>query len=308
MGVPLFHVDAFASAPFTGNPAAVCLLEEAADEAWMQAVAAEMNLSETAFARARDDTTFDLRWFTPTVEAELCGHATLATAHVLWETERVGAGAPVRFQTRSGLLTAAHGAAGIELDLPADPPEDVSPVPPVLLPALGVDARTVARARVGYLVEVADETTVRGVDPDFAGLTTLRPNGIVVTSAAPPGAAYDFVSRYFAPAAGIDEDPATGSAHCALGPYWAARLHRDELTGCQVSARGAMVGVRMNGGRVTLVGRAVTVLRGELADVAEGLPARGSQPGLRGSGERPGGRAPANPIGDGPAPERARPR
>jgi PhzF family phenazine biosynthesis protein len=276
MGVPLFQVDAFASVPFSGNPAAVCLLDEPADEDWMQAVAAEMNLSETAFVRARDDASFDLRWFTPTVEVELCGHATLAAAHVLWKTARVGADARVRFQTRSGPLTAARGESEIELDLPADPPEEAA-VPPVLLPALGVEARAVARGRVGYVVEVADETTVRGVDPDFAGLATLRPDGIVVTSAAPPGADYDFVSRYFAPAAGIDEDPATGSAHCALGPYWAARLRRDELTGYQASARGAMVGVRVNGRRVTLVGRAVTVLRGELAEGA--LPGPGGWTG-----------------------------
>lgn len=262
MGVPFFVVDAFASRPFTGNPAAVCLLEGPADEGWMQSVAAEVNLPETAFVRAVADG-FELRWFSPTTEVELCGHATLASAHVLWESERLGREERARFQTRfRGLLTAEHTGDAIELDFPADPPEP-APLPDGLAGALGADPKDVALARAGYLVETASEKEVEGMRPDFARLAGFE--SVMVTSPATRSGAH-FVSRYFLPRYGIDEDQVTGAAHCALGPYWAARLGRDELVGYQASARGGTVAVRVEGDRVWLGGRAVTVVRGELDD------------------------------------------
>ncbi|MGH8983922.1 MAG: PhzF family phenazine biosynthesis protein [Acidimicrobiia bacterium] len=263
MAVPLFHVDAFASEPFTGNPAAVCLLDEPGDQVWMQRVAAEMNLAETAFVR-EVDRGFELRWFTPTTEVELCGHATLASAHVLWETGRLRQNDPANFDTRfRGSLRAERAAAEtIELDFPSDPPEP-APLPDGMAAALGVDPRHTARARVGFLVEVADADAVRAAHPDFARLGALE--SVIVTSAAAPGDHHDFVSRYFAPRYGIDEDPVTGAAHCALAPYWTDRLGQQELRGYQASARGGTVAVRLAGDRVILGGRAVTVTRGELA-------------------------------------------
>ncbi|HUF84949.1 MAG TPA: PhzF family phenazine biosynthesis protein, partial [Acidimicrobiia bacterium] len=214
--VPLYVVDAFASQPFTGNPAAVCLLDEPADEGWMQSVAAEMQHSETAFVRALEDG-FELRWFTPTTEVELCGHATLASAHVLWEASRLDSAEPARFHTRfRGLLTAQRTRDGIEMDFPADPP-DPATLPDGLADAMGAAPKETMQARAGYLIEVADEREVRGVQPDFALLTQFE--SVILTSTA-SGNGYDFVSRYFAPGYGIDEDPVTGSAHCALGPYW----------------------------------------------------------------------------------------
>jgi PhzF family phenazine biosynthesis protein len=263
---PLFHVDAFASAPFTGNPAAVCVLEAQADPGWMQAVAAEMNLSETAFLHPLEPAgagRYGLRWFTPTVEVDLCGHATLASAHVLWETRRLPVDAPVRFDTRSGTLTATSaGAAGedVELDFPADPVTPADPDPGVL-DALGVSPREVSRGRVGWLLELVDERAVRDVRPDFARLAAFD---IAVVTAPSDDPAFDFVSRCFGPKFGIDEDPVTGSAHCALGPYWAERLGTTEVTGYQASARGGVVRVRIDGDRTHLAGRAVTVARGEL--------------------------------------------
>jgi predicted PhzF superfamily epimerase YddE/YHI9 len=265
---PLYQVDAFTAEPFAGNPAAVCLLEGDEDPAWMQAVAAEMNLSETAFLRpAAEEGRYRLRWFTPAVEVELCGHATLASAHVLWSEGRAGAGEPIRFATASGPLAARPGPDGtIWLDFPATPAEPVSP-PPGLVEALGAGApRWVGRGRFDYLVELEDEAAVRDLAPDLRRLGRLTPGsvGVIVTAAAGGRDGYDFVSRCFAPAAGIDEDPVTGSAHCTLGPFWAGRLGRDELTGFQASARGGLVQVRPAGDRVQLGGRAVTVLRGQL--------------------------------------------
>jgi predicted PhzF superfamily epimerase YddE/YHI9 len=259
--VPLFHVDAFASAPFEGNPAAVCMLDREADEPWMQRVAAEMNLSETAFVRPLDDG-YELRWFTPTTEAELCGHATLASAHVLWETGGLDPASPARFHTRfRGGLGAERAGDEIELDFPSDPPSPAA-LPDGMATALGSQPRNTARARVGFLAEVGGEDEVRALRPDFGGLAAFE--SVVVTSAA-QGEAHDFVSRYFAPGYGIDEDPVTGSAHCALAPYWAERLGRGELVGYQASARGGRVAVRVDRDRVRLRGRAVTVARGELA-------------------------------------------
>ena len=266
MSWPLFQVDAFTAEPFAGNPAAVCLLEGGEDAGWMQAVAAEMNLSETAFLRLDGTGRFRLRWFTPAVEVELCGHATLASAHVLWTEGRVPAGQAIRFGTASGPLAAHPGDGAIWLDFPATPAGPVDP-PAGLVEALGAGApRWVGRARFDYLVELEDEAAVRGLRPDPRRLGGLTPGsvGVIVTAPAAGPGGYDFVSRYFAPAAGIDEDPVTGSAHCVLGPFWAGRLGRDELTGFQASARGGLVQVRTDGDRVRLGGRAVTVLRGQL--------------------------------------------
>ena len=262
MGAPLFQVDAFASAPFTGNPAAVCLLDAPGDPAWMQAVAAEMNLSETAFVHALDggEGRFGLRWFTPTVEVDLCGHATLASAHVLWETRRLATELAARFETRSGVLTATRAGDDVTLDFPADP---VVPAAPKrdLLEAIGLRDAIASTGRIGWVLEVADARAVREARPDIARLAAFD---IAVLTARADDAAYDFVSRCFGPKFGIDEDPVTGSAHCALGPYWAERLEKNELTGYQASARGGVVRVRVEGDRTVLGGRAVTVTRGEL--------------------------------------------
>jgi len=264
---PLYQVDAFTAEPFAGNPAAVCLLDGDQDAGWMQAVAAEMNLSETAFLRPAGAGRYGLRWFTPTVEVELCGHATLASAHVLWSEGLAGDGQAVRFDTASGPLTARPGGDGtIWLDFPATPAAPVDP-PAGLLDALGGGpAGFVGLGRFDYLVELADEAAVRGLAPDVRRLGGLGTRGVIVTAAADPGGAdgFDFVSRYFAPAAGIDEDPVTGSAHCTLGPFWADRLGRQDLTGFQASPRGGPVQVRPEGDRVLLGGRAVTVVRGQL--------------------------------------------
>lgn len=266
MSWPLYQVDAFTDEPFAGNPAAVCLLAADADPAWMQRVAAEMNLSETAFLHPSAEAgRYGLRWFTPTVEVELCGHATLASAHVLFSEGLAEAGRPVRFDSASGPLTARPGAGGaIWLDFPATPAAPADP-PGGLLEALGVGpVRWVGLGRLDYLVELEDEAAVRDLAPDVGRLGWLGSRGVIVTAAASGTGAYDFVSRFFAPGAGIDEDPVTGSAHCALGPFWAGRLGRDELTGFQASARGGLVQVRPEGDRVLLGGRAVTVLRGQL--------------------------------------------
>lgn len=261
----IIQVDAFAAVPFAGNPAAVCVMEGPGEERWMQAVAREMNLSETAFLH-RDGDVWRLRWFTPAMEVELCGHATLASAHVLWETERLARDEVARFHTLSGELLARLDGAWIEMDFPAEPPVPVD-APAGLLEALGAGAIAVARNRFDYLVEVESAGVVRGIDPDISGLRRVETRGVIVTSRADDGD-HDFVSRFFAPGSGVDEDPVTGSAHCCLAPYWAERLGKVEMTGYQASARGGTVGVRLNGNRVMLRGRAVTVLRGELVDAA----------------------------------------
>lgn len=263
MGLQIYQVDAFTDKPFAGNPAAVCVLPDRRDETWMQNVAREMNLSETAFLREQE-AGFDLRWFTPAVEVDLCGHATLASAHVLWETGLLAPTEPARFHTRSGLLSAVRGEDGIEMDFPATPDEPAS-APPGLGEALGVIPKYVGRSEFDYLVEVDSEATVRSLRPDFGLLKTLRVRGVMVTSLA-DSAGYDFVSRFFAPAAGIDEDPVTGSAHCCLGPFWSRRLGKTEFLAYQASERGGVVRVCVAGERVRLGGRAVTVLRGELVD------------------------------------------
>lgn len=261
----IYVVDAFTDAAFSGNPAGVCLPDaaHAADAAWMQSVAAEMRHAETAFLvpSTRDDADWDLRWFTPEVEVDLCGHATLASAHVLF-TEGL-AGVDVRFATRSGILSARRRPeGGIALDFPLLPPQQV-PEPAGLPEILGVPVAAVAGGGGDLLVELASADAVRGVVPDLDALARLPYRCVVVT--APGEGGTDFVSRVFAPAVGIPEDPVTGSAHCLLAPYWAPRVGRTRLTARQLSARGGVVGVEMRGERVALLGDAVLVLRGELA-------------------------------------------
>ena len=257
----LLQIDAFTSQAFRGNPAAVCLLDRERDAGWMQNVAAEMNLSETAFVLRRDDGDHSLRWFTPAIEVALCGHATLASAHALYEEHGL---ASARFHTKSGVLTAERvGNALIELDFPATP-EHSSDAPEGLLESLGIPAPLyVGRNKFDSIVEVASEEEVRALDPDHAQLRRIPVRGVIVTSrSASPE--FDFVSRFFAPGSGIDEDPVTGSAHCCLAPYWSAKLGKDEMTAYQASPRGGIVRVRLAGDRVKLGGEAVTVLRGEL--------------------------------------------
>ncbi len=261
MGLPLFHVDAFADRPFGGNPAAVCLLPGPRPDAWMQLVGREMNLSETAFLHPEGDG-WRLRWFTPAVEVALCGHATLASAHVLWETGRAPPGRPVTFHTRSGELRASRAGDAIELDFPRTRAEEAPP-PAGLAEALGAAVRWAGRSAFDWLVEVESEDVLRGLRPDFAALGRLPVRGVIVT-ARPSSPGYEFVSRFFAPAAGVNEDPVTGSAHCCLADYWGRKLGKAELTGYQASARGGFVRVRVAGERVSLGGRAVTVARGEL--------------------------------------------
>lgn len=263
MPTPLFQVDAFSEHPFRGNPAAVCLLEQAADAAWMQAVAAEMNLAETAFLHPLADGDWALRWFTPTVEVDLCGHATLASAHVLWQQDLLKEHEAARFQTNSGLLQVVHSGDVLEMDFPATPAQPAS-APKPLLAALGLSgARFVGRTHYDYLLEVDNEATVRALQPDMMLLKKVDTRGVIVTArAAAPD--LDFVSRFFAPAAGIDEDPVTGSAHCALGPYWERHLDKTTFKAWQASPRGGAVQVGNAGERVILGGKAITVLRGEL--------------------------------------------
>ncbi len=260
MGIAIFQVDAFTGKPFAGNPAAVCLLAQPRDDAWLQAVAQEMNLSETAFLLRRDDG-YDLRWFTPAAEVDLCGHATLASAHVLWEEGHLHPDAEACFHTRSGLLTAKRDGDWIAMDFPAEPAAPAV-APPELARALGVAPRYVGRNRFDYLVVVASEGEVRAARPDLALLRQIACRGVILTSAA--AAEFDFVSRFFAPRVGVDEDPVTGSAHCCLGPYWGERLGKGELLAYQASARGGIIRVQLAGQRVGLGGQAATVLRGEL--------------------------------------------
>jgi PhzF family phenazine biosynthesis protein len=260
MSTPIWQVDAFADAPFRGNPAAVCILDRHRSEAWMQGVAAEMNLSETAFL-VSEDGGYQLRWFTPACEVRLCGHATLASAHVLWSEGFVEPSKAIEFRTiHSGVLTAVRRADRIELDFPARPPEEVPP-PEGLADALGLEPLLVARAVDDWVVLAEDEPSVRALRPDMAKLRRVEARGVIVTA---PGVEFDFVSRFFGPSVGVDEDPVTGSAHCCLAPFWADRLGRARMVGYQASARGGKVAVTLVGDRVKLAGPAVTILRGEL--------------------------------------------
>jgi len=263
MGLKIFQVDAFTERPFAGNPAGVCILPEPRDDPWMQNVAREMNVSETAFLQRRGDG-FNLRWFTPAVEVDLCGHATLASAHTLWEQGVIGPEDAAWFHTRSGLLTARRQGEWIELDFPSLP-DKRSKVPPGLPKALGTKPKYVGRSRFDYIVEVSSEGTVRKLKPDFTRLSTLPIRGLIVTAKATTEP-YDFVSRFFAPRAGINEDPVTGSAHCVLGPFWRDRLGKNELLAYQASARGGIIRVRVGDKRVYIGGKAVTVLEAELRE------------------------------------------
>ena len=268
MGLSIVQVDAFTDTPFAGNPAAVCVLSEPKEDAWMLNVAREMNLSETAFLLPEGDG-FRLRWFTPTVEMDLCGHATLASAHALWTEGHLPLETEARFQTRSGLLTAKRQGDWIELNFPAARSTPIQP-PAGLAAALSTSIQQMSQNSLGYLVEVESEAIVRQLNPDFAQLKTFPVHGIIVTSRG--NSAYDFVSRFFAPAIGIAEDPVTGSAHCCLAPYWSDRLQKTEFLAYQASARGGVLKVRYldqkdnQPDRVFLLGQAVTVLRGELLD------------------------------------------
>jgi PhzF family phenazine biosynthesis protein len=278
MSQPIAVVDAFTAEPYHGNPAGICILPAAAPhestDKWMQSVAIEMNHAETAFLiqrRTGNQDGYDLRWFTPGGEVDLCGHATLASAHYLWETGALAASKQARFHTRSGLLTAdrlvVEGTPWIELDFPAEP---VSPAaaPEGLAAMLGAEPVWVGRNRLDYLVELKDESTVRALRPDLKQIAALSATedtrGIIVTAAGTNGKA-DIVSRCFYPYFHIDEDPVTGSAHCGLAPYWIPRLGKQEIVAYQASARGGWLHLRLAADRVKLRGQAVTTLRGELA-------------------------------------------
>lgn len=262
-------VDSFTDRPFTGNPAAVLLLDETPSDEWLAAVARETSVPDTGFVIREEspDADFRLRWFTPTVEVDLCGHATLASAHCLFED---GVRGPIRFATRSGLLTVSQRADGsLAMDFPAWPPTEI-------------DARSLAAEALGAAVEwtgqtdnnvfllalVADECAVRDLSPDLAAVSRLDASALIATAVADPGQEYDFVSRLFAPTLGIPEDPVTGSAHTVLAPFWASRLGRTSLVGLQASPRSGQVGVELNGDRVIVSGRAVTVLDGVLTSAA----------------------------------------
>ena len=259
----LYHVDAFADGPFTGNPAAICVLDGhvSPTDTWMAAGAAEMNLSETAFVRARGDGAGDRRWFTPKVEVDLCGHATLASAHVLW-TEAYSDAEPIAFHTRSGVLRATRAADLIELDFPALENMPVDP-PDGLAAALGAVPVATARNVHDLLAELADAATVRTLTPDHAAIADIDARAVVVTARSDDDT-HDFVSRCFGPRVGINEDPVTGSAHCALATYWAERLGRTDFRAYQASARGGTLRVALDGDRVRLGGKAITIARGEL--------------------------------------------
>lgn len=261
MGYPIYQVDSFAEKPFAGNPAGVCLLKGGQDVEWMQKVAMEMNLSETAFLTPYQDG-WNLRWFTPEVEVDLCGHATLASAHVLFSQGLAEAGEVIKFYTLSGLLSARREGEWIELDFPAEPAWEEE-IDPGIIGALGVKPLFTGRNRIDYLVEVATEEEILDLKPDMGRLAALTERGIMVTAPA-SRAGYDFVSRFFAPGIGIDEDPVTGSAHCCLGPFWRERLHKSTFVAWQASRRGGAVRVRLDGDRVKLGGQAVLVFQGEL--------------------------------------------
>jgi len=265
---PIIQVDAFTSERFRGNPAAVCILEKPRDEAWMQLVAREMNLSETAFAvKHPTEPEWLLRWFTPVSEVDLCGHATLATAHVLFDEGRVSRDEAIRFQTKSGRLSARSSGGWIEMDFPVDAPQPATP-PAALVEALGLDGTALTytgRDSTDWLIAIDDPARLRALRPDLVRLAAVDARGVIVTAPSDEPR-WDFLSRFFAPAVGVPEDPVTGSAHCCLAPFWADRKDRNELVGFQASARGGEVRVRFEGNRVMLTGQAVTVMRGELLD------------------------------------------
>jgi PhzF family phenazine biosynthesis protein len=261
----IYQVDAFTTQPFKGNPAGVCLLEKAMPENWMRSLAMEMNLSETAFILAGKDA-FSLRWFTPRKEVRLCGHATLATAHTLWESGIVKKDDSIQFDTLSGRLTARRDGEWIELDFPARPTTPCDPRPDINS-ALGIEpvATAISPSEMGdyLLLELASDAAVRDLAPDFIQLEACQARAVIVTSRS-EDPAYDFVSRFFAPWLGIKEDPVTGSAHCYLAPYWAGKLGKKNFMAYQASARGGVMGCRWEGERVFLKGQAVTIFQGTM--------------------------------------------
>ncbi|MFN3596462.1 MAG: PhzF family phenazine biosynthesis protein [Rubricoccaceae bacterium] len=259
---PFYLIDAFADAPFSGNPAAVVLLSAPAERRWMQAVAAEMKQAETAFVAPRAPGEWDLRWFTPRAEVDLCGHATLAAAHAL--AEQGLADGPVGFHTRSGRLEVRSHDGRLRMDFPATPVTLDSRPSAALAAALGRTPVITGRTTFDCLAELESEADVRALAPDLAAIARMAERGLIATARAEAGRPYAFVSRFFAPGLGVDEDSVTGSAHCALAPYWAERLSRTALVGYQASARGGLVGTEVRGARVILWGRARTVVRGTL--------------------------------------------
>ncbi len=270
-GIPIWHINAFADRPFNGNPAAVCILDRYSSDQWMQSVAAQMNLSETAFVVPSDEANnFHLRWFTPATEVDLCGHATLAAAHVLLEQKRIDGCSAIRFQTRSGELLCMHSGSRITLDFPATTAtKDVDATRAAeLLAALGLQEASVFRSVFDLVVVVDDAKLVESLRPDFHALQRLETRGVIVTATS-TSMGVDFISRFFAPRCGINEDPVTGSAHCCLAPFWAERLGKTSLVGYQASTRGGTVQCEVIGHRVRLSGGAFTVLEGRLNIVPE---------------------------------------
>ena len=279
MGQRITVVDAFTDVAYAGNPAAVCVLDQPTSDAWMLSVAQEMKHSETAFCVPLRDGRFELRWFTPTAEVGLCGHATLATAHVLWEEGWLESRKVARFSTSSGELTASPLGRQIELDFPSRPPSETQD-PGGLLDALGVTASWIGRDPDDYLVLLADQNAVASCNPDFAALRAIETRGVIISAVADEQGV-DFVSRFFAPRCGIDEDPVTGSAHCCLAPLWAGRLGKTKLSARQLSPRGGALELELAGDRVKLRGTCVTTLRGSLAESAPKASSWSQRPGLK---------------------------
>lgn len=260
-------IDAFADRAFAGNPAAVCLLDEPQPEDWMRALAAEMNLAETAFVTPGADGAYGLRWLTPEVEVDLCGHATLAAAHLLYESGQLAAEAEARFDTRSGRLVVRQSGQGYVMDFPATPPS-AQAVEDDLATLFGTEPSWTGQSVFDWFLVMPSEAAVRSIAPDHARIAALGARGVIVTARADADSPYDVVSRFFAPGSGVPEDPVTGSAHCAIGPYWAEQLDQEEVACYQASARGGHVSVRVQGDRVELSGRAVTVYHAELTPAA----------------------------------------
>lgn len=255
----IYQVDAFTDKPFSGNPAGVCILDSKPTDEWMQDIASEMNLAETAFLLKEGDG-YRLRWFTPNSEIDLCGHATLASAHILMEKGYISEGREVNFYTKSGLLTAKSKEGWIQLNFPATPEMRVE-APIELMDALNIDPIYVGKNIFDYIIEVETEDIVRNMKPDFTKLLKVDTRGVIVTARSMD---YDFVSRFFAPEIGVFEDPVTGSSHCCLGPYWKDKLGKDEFTAYQASSRGGELRVKVVEDRVFISGKALTVLEGEI--------------------------------------------
>ena len=261
MSIKIFQVDAFTSEPFKGNPAAVCILEKEMTDSWMTGVAANMNLSETAFIIATEEKNkYKLRWFTPKVEVDLCGHATLATAHVLYENNYVPSLEAISFETKSGILKTHKNENYIQLDFPETPVTDTE-IPKGIEEALGAKIIYSGKSIFDYFFLLEDEELLINLKPNFSELVKFDKRGIIVTAGSKK---YDFVSRFFAPQSGIDEDPVTGSAHCALYPYWSKKLNKKDLVAYQVSKRGGLLKLSSEGSRILISGEAVTILEGIL--------------------------------------------